>query len=394
MPSLLLPGHTSEPGPEPLPTPPPNFVLNAVFALRRLLLRLADLVVPAHLAMFEQSTGIARTHTLGAVARHRLVDHLGDEALTSEELARRAHVDPDATHRVMRALVGVGIFSMDADGRFRNNRLSRALATGTLERGRDWVEYYSSASHALAWADFARTLQTGSSAFDRVHGMTTWEWFERNPDERETFAHAMMGLTVNQAPLVAARYPFEEVETVCDLGGGRGTLLSELLVRHPHLRGTLVDAEGVLESARSLLERRGVASRVAFVPCNFFEDPIPPGADLYILKNVLHDWDDARCEHILRNCRRGMPSGTRLVIVESLVERHDTVGIGPLSDVQMMVSCSDGRERSREELEGLLTRTGFTPSRLFESPIISIIEGIASEDASSRAPDAVPLRKA
>ena len=205
--------------------------------------------------------------------------------------------------------------------------------------------------------------------------MSSWEWFEHHPNERETFAHAMMGLTVGQAPVVATRYPFQEVQTVCDLGGGRGTLLSEILVRHPHLRGILADAQGVLESARSLLERRGLTSRVDFVPCNFFEDPIPPGADLYILKNVLHDWDVPECEQLIRRTAAALPAGGRLLIHDAFL--HDDHS-GPLYPALFSVALfllTEGRNYSAAEYKGWLQEAGLstgepTPTLVHSSVLV------------------------
>src|SRR5690606_5974321 len=141
-----------------------------------------------------------------------------------------------------------GWFRLDAAGRFSNGRLAEGLRAGDLHRGRAWADYFASKSNAAAWADYDETFRTGGPAFERVHGTSVWDWFDAHPSEREAFAHAMMGLTVLDAPRIASLYPFSEVRTVCDVGGGRGTLLSEILLRHPHLRGVLCDAPGVLES--------------------------------------------------------------------------------------------------------------------------------------------------
>jgi hypothetical protein len=225
----------------------------------------------------------------------------------------------------------------------------------------------------LAWADLARTVATGKNAFERVHGKSIWSWFDAHPHECETFAQAMMGLTISTAPFVADIYPFAEIARVCDVGGGRGTLLSELLVRHRHLHGVLCDAPAVLQSAKSLLERRGVSARTDLVPGNFFE-AVPAGAEAYVLKNILHDWDDEASRTILANCRRAMGPGGRVLVVESLVPRNEARGFGPFSDLQMMVACSNGRERSREDFARLFEATDLIPGRVFETPVIAVLE--------------------
>jgi hypothetical protein len=360
----------------PLPSPPPALLVRAALALRRALLALADRIVPPHVAIFERSTGVMQTTLLAAVARRGVADLLSAGPLDAATIVARTGGDADTMHRVLRALATIGIFELGADGRFANNRLSRALVGGRLERTREWVLYCGSQSNVAAWAEVERTLANGHDSFEQLFGMTLWDWFERHVDEREMFAQAMMGLTIAHAPLVASLYPFAEVASICDVGGGRGTLLSELLIRHRHLAATLCDSAGVLESARALLGQRGVLDRVSLAPGSFF-DAVPSGSEAYLLKNILHDWDDARCHTILGNVRRAMSPGQRLLLVEQLVARNDTGGIGPLADVQMMVVCADGRERSVAELQALMAANGFEPARVFRHPLIGLVEGRA-----------------
>ncbi len=360
----------------PFPSAPPAPVLRAALWLHRSLQALVDRVVPANVAVFQRSVGVIQTALLGAVARYGVADILSAGPLTGDELAARTGTSPDAMHRTLRGLASLGIFVLREDGRFENNRLSRALIGGQVTRTKEWVQYCASQSNVTAWADFERTLVSGDNAFDRVFGMGVWDWFDCHPDEREMFAQAMMGLTVADAPVVAGLYPFGEIETLCDVGGGRGTLLSEILLRHPHLKGVLCDGAGVLESAKPLLEGRGVSARVKLAPANFFES-VPSGADAYLLKNILHDWDDARCKVILGNVRGAMKPGQRVLLVEMIVPKNDSTSLGAVADLQMMVVCGNGRERSREELQALLESTGFAPGRVFSSPTVGVVEGRA-----------------
>ena len=362
---------------ERLPGMPPGFVISAALKLRRLVLDVTDAMVPVEVALLERSTGMIHTVTLAAMTRYGIADVLASGPLSADEIAARVgtDADADATHRTLRWLAGGGVFTLRPDGRFENNRLSRGLMSGRRTRGREWTQYFGSISNLASWCDFERTLETGESAFERVLGETIWAWFDRHPDECENFAHAMMGITVAVAPLVAELFPFGESSVICDIGGGTGTLLSELLVRHPHLRGILADAAGVCAQAPALLAGRGVADRVEVVIANFF-DSVPLGADTYVLKNVLHDWSDEQCRAILRNVRRAVPGGGRVLIVEMLVERNDTMGVGPMIDLQMMMVCSDGRERGRSDFERLLRDAGFAPGRVFAHPPMAVIEGL------------------
>lgn len=357
-------------------TAPPSLAVRAALALRKTFQRAADAVVPPQLAAFEHMSGAAHTMVVGEVARLRIPDLVEERPLTAAEIATKTGTNPDAMMRIMRGAIVMGFFTRDARGRFRNNRLSRALLSGDLESMRAFAEYFASKSNMLAWADFPETLRTGKNAFDRVHGKSVWDWFDEHPHERETFAQAMMTLTLVDAPGIAKTYPFSEVKRLCDVGGGRGTLLGELLVHHPHLRAVLADAPGVLESAKPLLAQRGVGDRVELVPGSFFES-VPKGCDAYVLKNILHDWDDARSLVILKNCRAAMEPGARVLIIEALIE-EDSDDLGALSDLQMMVVCGEGRERGRADFDRLLRDSGFRLGRVLECPTpVAVIEGIA-----------------
>lgn len=361
---------------QPQVNPPPALLLRAVLGLRKLLLWLADRLCPAELALLDHTIGLGRTHALGAIANLNVVDVLGDKRLSAEELALSTGLHADALFRTLRALSSRGIFDLHADGRFANNRLSRVLQSGRASRAREWAIYFASGSNAAAWSDLQHTLETGESPFDRVHNTTVWEWFEQHPDEREIFAHLMMGITLMDAPVIATRYPFDEVARLCDVGGGRGTLLSELLLRFPALQGALLESPTVIESARELLTARGVIERVELLPGSFFER-VPAGYDAYVLKNVLHDWDDATCERILGQVRAAMKPGARVLVCEALVEKLCRDPLGTLPDLQMMVACSGGRERSRVEYRALLDKVGLVERRVFEYPTISVIEAVA-----------------
>jgi hypothetical protein len=363
--------------PKPFPGAPPGFLIRAVLWLRKKIVALANLLAPPEVRVFELTIGAAVTQMMGIAARHRLADRLAARPRTADELAAETGLDADALHRTLRALAGIGIFRLDGDGRFANTRAGNAMRSGRQMRMREYVEYFASPSNLRAWADAEETVRTGKNAFERVHGMSVWDWFDRHPEERETFAQLMMGLTTVDAPIIARLYPWQEVKRVCDVGGGRGTLLSELLIRHDHLRGVLCDAPGVIDSARLLLERRGVMDRVELAAGSIFSD-VPAGADAYVLKNVLHDWDDARSLQILGVVRKAMQPGARLIICETLTERNDADSLGCLADVHMMMVCSDGRERGRDDYARLLEASGFRAGRVLAGPTVSVIEGVAA----------------
>ncbi len=357
--------------------PPPPWVIKVVLRLRGLLLRLADALVPPHIRVFERAAGLAHTASIAELARGGYAELLEDQPLSAEVIAQRTGRDADATFRFLHALAGHGFVGMLEDGRFTTNAVLRTLRADHPSRVRAFVDYFASASNVASWLDLRRTLETGKNAFARVHGKNVWDYFDEHPEERATFAEAMGGMTLDLAPFIAHAYPFGEVTTVCDVGGGRGALISEVLLRFPKLRGILADASGVLSSARDLLEHRGVGDRVRLEPSSFFTS-VPAGADLYMLKNILHDWDDAACRAILGNVRRAMQPGQRLLVIEGFIERHRPDPLRSGSDMQMMVVCAEGRERGVDDLRKLIRDSGFEPGRTFDLAVFGMLEGIAA----------------
>ena len=364
------------PAPPVRPAVPPRFVVRFLLGCHRWLQRLAHAVIPPQFVVVEHAAGLATTQLLAIAARLRIADLLASGPRTAQELAQETQAHPEAMHRMLRALVSLNVFALDTTtGRFRNNRLSSALRTDITGSARAIAEYFGTSANMLAWADAEETIRTGRNAFERVHGMTVWDWFACHPEEERLFADGMQELTAADAPAVAAAYPFGEVQRICDVGGGRGTLLAYVLAVHPHLRGVLFEAPGIVEMAREFLHAWGLADRVDIRSGNFFAS-VPDGCDAYLLKDVLHDWDDAHALQILRTIRQTMQPGQRVLICETLVEPMETALPGPLIDVCMMMVCREGRQRSRTEVTTLLEQAGLTCIRVLPTALpISIVEG-------------------
>ena len=355
----------------------PASLARGVLRVRQELHRLADALVPAPLVAAERALGVTQTMALAVVAKHGIADALADGPKSAQELAALTQVDADSLDRTLRALCTLGFFARLSDGRYRNTRLSEPLRSKAFGSMASFAQYIASASDLAAWASFEETVRTGKNGFERVHGTDVWSWFEAHPDERALFAGAMASLTELAAPSLAHAYPWKEVRRVCDVGGGRGQLLGAILQAHSHLAGVLCDGAEVLALARAHLAAIAVVERVHFEPGSFF-DSVPSGCDAYLLKDILHDWDDPRCLQILHRCRGALTAGGRLLIAETIVEPDTTHGPGPWSDLHMMVVSCEGRQRSRAQLERLLREAHFRPGRLFETAALtSILEGIA-----------------
>jgi O-methyltransferase domain len=355
---------------------PPKQAVAGILALRRALLGLADRIVPPHLAVFDKTIGIARTHLYAAIGEVGLADELAKGKATAQELADRLDLNADAVHRVLRAGAVDGATRMDRRGRFRLTRRGATIAKDHPHSMHDWARYMALGSSSAAWGAVAHTLRTGETAFNAVHGMGVWDWLARHPDEERLFAGGMRRMTEDDAPFIVAGYPWPEEGTICDVAGGAGTLLARILEARPGAQGIVLDAKGVLEAADAHLTEVGVRDRVMLVEGNMFES-VTAVADVYLLKNVLHDWGDDACLRILRTVRATMPAGSRLVIVEALQEPNEPHPFASLSDIQMLVQCEGGRERSADELKALLSAAGLRPGKVYETAAPALVEGIA-----------------
>lgn len=357
------------------PTPPPR-AADAAIAAHRALLRLAHALLPSQVAVWRLSAGFMTTRVIGTLAAAGVFDALDDGPARAEDLAPRLQVDADVLHRLLRAAAVDGFVRVDRRGRFRLTRLGRRLRARDDASMQAWLLYLNRPATQDAWANAGRSLQTGEPAFPATHGRSVWAHFADHPEEEREFATAMRKLTEMIAPFVAAGYPWPARGTVCDVAGGVGTLLAAVLGPRPELRGVLVDAPGVLEEARPYLADAGVAGRVELREGDIFER-IDVRADLYLLKDVLHDWDDERCAQILRTVAAAMPPGARVVLVETLQDRDDPDPVASLIDVHMLTQCDGGRQRSVGELQALLRAAGLEAGGVHRTAGPVLVEGVA-----------------
>jgi hypothetical protein len=225
---------------------------------------------------------------------------------------------------------------------------------------RSWMRYKGMRSTVDAWGGLAASVRSGQSAFEIVHGMSVWEWYAAHPDEQRVFAATMRQATEISARAIARVYPWPDGAVVCDVAGGIGTLLS-VIVAGSRVRGVLVDSAGMLAEAERFLAERGVADRIDRVEGDIFR-AVAATADVYLLKDVLHDWDDDRCAKILGAVAASMPSGSRLVVIEYLQPRHRPNPFSPLLDLHTLTQRDGGRLRSQAELAALLSGAGLRPT--------------------------------
>jgi hypothetical protein len=305
--------------------------------------------------------GFRVAHMISVAAKLRIADHLAAGTKTIKDLAHATGCHEDSLHRLLRALAAVGIFEEEEGPKFNltpRAELLRSDVTGSLRIsaevvGEEWMW--------RPWGFLAHSVTTGETAFDRAYGSNTWDWFAENLSAGRLFDGFMDEITVADAPAIVGAYNFAGAGTIVDIAGGRGVLLAEILRRNGSTRGVLFNLPQVIEAARLLLDNE-IAERINFVSGNFFQN-VPVGGDLYILKNILHDWNDEAVCAILATCRRSLSADAKLLIIEHIIESANEGGAGKTGDIQMMVR-NGGRNRTEEEFRKLLKRVGFRLSGL------------------------------
>jgi hypothetical protein len=291
-----------------------------------------------------------------------LADLIADGQHSSEGLAQATGSHPRALYRVLRMLASVGIFTEQGPGQFALTPMAELLRSDSPMSQRGRARFAGSETQWRAWAELGYSVETGKTAFEHVHGMDVWEYRARNPAAAAAFNAAMTSLSLRVARAVADAYDFSGVETVVDVAGGHGAMLATILRAHPRLRGIVMDLPHVAEGAERSIADAGLADRCTVIAGDMFEG-VPPGAGLYLLSYIIHDWDDDRSIAILKNCRTAMGPDGKVLLIEEVIQPGDQPSFGKLADLQMLVAAG-GQERTEDEYRALAAAAGLTLTRV------------------------------
>ena len=328
--------------------------------------------LPPRLALFQMITSHYVSRAIYVAAKLGIADLLEGGPRHYDELAKKTGMHAPSLNRLMRMLASVGVFAEDEPGLFALTPISECLRTGVPGAARALALLFAGPT-MRAWDDLLYSVQTGNIAFDHVFGVSVFEYLAQHPEEAAIFDQAMTAGTAPVAAMVASVYDFSQFEHIVDVGGGQGALLTAILKVNSSLRGTVFELPHVAEGAKPLVEAAGLADRCEVVAGDFFE-AVPAGADAYIVKGVIHDWDDARSAVILRNCRRAMSPHGKLLLVEGVLPDRITASpmsfIAAGSDVNMLVNAG-GRERTEAEFRALLDAAGFRLTRIVPTQSMS-----------------------
>jgi O-methyltransferase domain len=327
--------------------------------------RLADLLLGAKIAI-----------ALRAMAQYAIADKLAGGPKAVEQLANETQLDHDVLRRVLRALAQYDVFRETADGRFENSDISQYMRSDADPSLRDAILFLNHDVSLRAWLELEQSLKDGKSHFVDVNGAPMFELFARDKRLNEHFARCMINLYGPEAGKIASGYAFGQFRAIVDIGGGQGHIIAAILSAHKESKGAVFDIAPTVALAKKLLLDRGLADRCDALGGDFFVE-IPGGYDAYILKSILHDWNDAKAIDILKVCRRAIPGHGRLLIIEEVVVPRRTVG-NPhrFVDLEMLVHFG-GKERTEAEYATLMDTAGFSLHRVvpIAGSFFSVIEG-------------------
>lgn len=326
--------------------------------------------------LMQMITGFYVSKAIFLATELGIVDQLADRPQTGTELAEKTGAHPQALTRLLRLLASAGVLVQHADDRYALSEKGELLRRDVPDSLRDVVWVFAGPLPQRLWSELEHGVRTGQPVFELTHGVPAFGYFPTHPEEGMTFNRAMTYFASKISGAVIDVYDFSSFRTVVDVGGGHGMLLRSILQANPGVRGILYDLPHVVDSVRAEVAASGLADRCQIVGGDFFAD-VPAGGDAYVLKSVIHDWDDERSSTILRNVHRVLPDGGRLLIVEPVVSDHVTASPEDLmvagSDLNMMLTVG-GQERTEREYRDLLGATGFKLERIF--PLGGLSTGI------------------
>jgi O-methyltransferase domain len=291
-----------------------------------------------------------------------------------EDLAAQTGTHAPSLYRLLRALAALDVFE-ELDGRrFALTPVSEHMRSDAADSLAGWAAFMGRPPYWRAWGDLLHSVRTGENAWRHVHAADVWTYRAQNAEESEVFDRAMSELTRNANRALLDAYSFARFRTVVDVGGGRGVLLAELLARHPDVQGVLFDQPHVVGSAQEVFAERGVGDRVRIVAGSFF-DGVPEGGDAYLLKWIIHDWEDEESVAILRVCRRAVPAGGAVILIERvLADEGKQSPEAAFSDLNMLVAPG-GRERTAGEFAALFEEAGLRLGRIVPAGAgLSVVE--------------------
>lgn len=344
---------------------PPLFLVKFAGFFKLLFHRLSSRMFPAQVLLMEYSANFLLNRALGVAAELNIADILKERSHSISELAKKTGVNEDALYRLMRALASEGFFKDIGNKTFVNTKFSNSLAEGKNSL-KYFVKQHLGSKNWLLASEMEHCIKNGENAIKKLHGVEPFEYLEKFPAANEAFNKAMTDTSEISAEAFLSGYNFSKYKNIVDIGGGHGYLLSCILFKNKNTKGTIFDQHHVSSGAKMNFEKFGVYERACIKAGDFFKE-INIIGDLYILKNVLHDWDDEKCGVILGNIRKVMPNNSKILVIDAIIKDDNKPAFGKFIDLEMLIGTSGGKERTREEFEKLANQNGLIIKKVIEN---------------------------
>jgi SAM-dependent methyltransferase len=329
---------------------------------------------PPQATIMHLSMGAMVTQAIYVATKLSIADILADGQKHVDQISQEADAHSPSLYRIMRTLSSLGIFNETQPRMFANTPLSEVLRADVPGSMRNSMIFMGEPWHYNVWGNMLHSAQTGGTAWKKTYGEEVFDWIARNREASEIFNGCMSELSAGAAPAIVAGYDFSGIDTLADIAGGHGYLLSQILKANPNMKGILFDMEHVIAGAAEMLRSFGVEDRVEMVFGDFFAEV--PAADAYIMKHIIHDWDDERSIKILKSIHRAMKGDGKLLLAEMVIPEGNEPHPGKMLDLEMLTSPG-GLERTADEYARLFEQSGFKLNRIVptRSPF-SVIEGV------------------
>lgn len=330
--------------------------------------------LPPQAVIMQLSMGAMVTQAIYVAAKLGIADILADGEKHVDQIASEAGAHSPSLYRILRSLASLGVFTETHSRTFANTPVSAVMRVGIPGTMHDSMIFMGETWHYSVWANMLHSAKTGGTAWKETHGEEVFDWFAKNPEASEIFNGCMSELSGGAAPAIVDGYDFSGIETLADIAGGHGFLLAQVLKANPQMKGILFDMEHVVNGAGYMLRAHGVEDRVETASGDFFVEV--PAADAYIMKHIIHDWDDERSIKILQSIHRAMSGDGRVLIAEMVIPEGNDPHPGKMLDLEMLTSPG-GIERTEAEYAQLFEKAGFRLNRVVPtSSPFSVIEGV------------------
>lgn len=316
---------------------------------------------PPQAILMQLSMGAMVTQAIYVAAKLGVADILTAGEKHIDEISQEAGAHSPSLYRVLRSLASMGVFNETQPRTFANTPLSEVLRADIPGSMHDSMIFMGEPWHYNVWANMLHSARTGGTAWKATYGEEVFEWFPKNPEASEIFNGCMSELSAGAAPAIVAAYDFSGIGTLADIAGGHGFLLAQILKANPDMNGILFDMEHVVAGAGETLRAFDVEDRVEIVTGDFFSEV--PKADAYIMKHIIHDWNDERAIKILQTIHRAMTDGGKVLLSEMVIPEGNSPHPGKMLDLEMLTSAG-GVERTEAEYVHLFERSGFRLNRI------------------------------